>query len=83
MTEEEKRAIGGWESEQVAKIRIWSRRFLYGVVGLDLWMLMMTAIWFHTWLEKFNGLLLAGMTIWSVFFLGDFVPQWREIVGGV
>ncbi|EHY57637.1 hypothetical protein HRR83_005455 [Exophiala dermatitidis] len=83
MTEEERKAVGGWESETAAKIRIWSRYFVYAVVALDLWMLMMTAIWFHTWLEKLSGLLIAGSTIWAVFFLGDFVPQWRQIVGGV
>ncbi|EXJ89045.1 hypothetical protein A1O3_02109 [Capronia epimyces CBS 606.96] len=83
MTDEERKAVGGWESERIAKIRIWSRYFLYGVVSLDLWMLMMTAIWFHTWLEKLSGLLIAGSTIWSVFFLGDFLPQWRSIVGAL
>lgn len=83
MTDEERKAVGGWESETVARIRVWSRYFLYGVVGLDLWMLMMTAIWFHTWLEKLSGLLIAGSTIWSVFFLGDFLPQWRAAVGGL
>lgn len=81
MTEEERKSVGGWESETVARIRIWSRYLLYGVVALDLWMLMMTAIWFHTWLEKLSGLLIAGVTVYGIFFLGDYVPQWREIVG--
>jgi hypothetical protein len=30
----------------------WSLRLVWGVVGLGWWMLFMTAIWFHTWLEK-------------------------------
>ncbi|GLI78084.1 hypothetical protein PoHVEF18_006383 [Penicillium ochrochloron] len=32
--------------------RKWSLRLVWGVVGLGWWMLFMTAIWFHTWLEK-------------------------------
>ncbi|KIY00229.1 uncharacterized protein Z520_03914 [Fonsecaea multimorphosa CBS 102226] len=83
MTEEERKAVGGWESETQALVRIWSRYFLYAVVVLDFWMLMMTAIWFHTWTEKLSGLLIAAVTIWVTYFLGDFVPQWREIVGGL
>ncbi|KAK5196638.1 hypothetical protein LTR99_005427 [Exophiala xenobiotica] len=83
MTEEERRAVGGWESETAAKIRIWSRYFLYGVVTLDFWMLMMTAIWFHTWQEKLSGLLLAGLTVYGIYFVGDYVPQWRGVAGGL
>ncbi|OAP57968.1 hypothetical protein AYL99_07058 [Fonsecaea erecta] len=83
MTDEERKAVGGWESESVAMVRIWSRYFLYGVVVLDFWMLMMTAIWFHTWTEKLSGLLIAATTIWITYFLSDFVPQWRELVGGL
>ena len=30
----------------------WPQHFITGVVGLSLWMLLMTGIWFHTWLEK-------------------------------
>lgn len=32
--------------------RAWSTRLVWGVVILGWWMLFMTAIWFHTWLEK-------------------------------
>lgn len=83
MTEEERKAVGGWESETLAKIRIWARYFLYVVVALDFWMLMMTAIWFHTWLEKLSGLLIAAVTVWGTYILGDVVPQWRDVVGGL
>jgi hypothetical protein len=69
LTEEERKAVGGWESEAVAKLTVYARWFLYGVVALDLWMIMMTAIWFHTWLEKLSGLLIAGATLWGVYFL--------------
>lgn len=33
-------------------VRVWTGRFVYGIAGLSWWMLFMTAIWFHTWLEK-------------------------------
>ena len=82
MTEEERKAVGGWETEVQAKIRIWSRYFVYGVVALDFWMLLMTAIWFHTWLEKLAGLLIASVTLHGTYFLSDLVPFWRELVGG-
>jgi hypothetical protein len=81
--DEEKRELGGWESETQAKIRLWSRYFVWTVVGLDFWMFLMTAIWFHTWLEKLSGLLLSGSCIWAVYYLPAFLPAWREIVGPV
>ena len=83
LTEEEKKSLGGWESEGEAKARIYARYFLYGVVGLDCLMLTTTAIWFHTWLEKVNGMLVAGIGLYLTYFLGDFVPAWKEIVGGM
>lgn len=33
-------------------MQVFARRFAWGVAGLSWWMLFMTAIWFHTWLEK-------------------------------
>lgn len=83
MTEEERRAVGGWESETSARLRIWSRYLVYTVVALDFWMLLMTAIWFHTWLEKLAGLLLAAVTVHVTYFLSDVVPIWKNLVGGL
>ncbi|KEF58627.1 uncharacterized protein A1O9_06553 [Exophiala aquamarina CBS 119918] len=83
LTEEERNAVGGWEPEWIARVRVWSRYLLYLVVILDLWMLMMTAIWFHTWLEKASGLVLAGFTVWGTYFLGDLAEGWKAIVGGL
>lgn len=40
------------ESNSPWPIKTWSLRLVWGVVGLGWWMLFMTAIWFHTWLEK-------------------------------
>jgi hypothetical protein len=83
MSEEERKAVGGWESESAARTRVWTRYFVYTVVGLDFWMLMMTAIWFHTWLEKLAGLCIAASTLYGTYFVSDFVPTWRGIVGGL
>lgn len=54
--------IGGEEEKEVGKreekgeeeevVRKWAGRFVGVVFGLSWWMLLMTAIWFHTWLEK-------------------------------
>lgn len=82
-TDEEKRELGGWESSTEAKIRLWTRYFVWTVIALDFWMLLMTAIWFHTWLEKLSGLLLSASCIWAVYFLPAFVPAWGAIVGPV
>lgn len=35
-----------------SKAQVWALRFVLGVAVLGWWMLFMTAIWFHTWLEK-------------------------------
>ena len=84
LTEEERKAVGGWESEGAARVRVYARWLLWGTVGLDLWMIMMTAIWFHTWLEKLSGLLIAGLVVWGVYFLPEVegAEGWRGVVGG-
>lgn len=33
-------------------LRVWALRFVVAIAGMGWWMLFMTAIWFHTWLEK-------------------------------
>ena len=40
------------DNEGGEKGRVWALRFVVAVAGLGWWMLFMTAIWFHTWLEK-------------------------------
>ena len=82
-TEEEKRAVGGWESEGVVKARLWTQYFVWAVIVLDAWMLLMTAIWFHTLFEKVSGLTLASLSVWAVYFLPRLLPRWRAVVGGV
>ncbi|KAI1467048.1 inositol phospholipid synthesis and fat-storage-inducing TM-domain-containing protein [Daldinia caldariorum] len=56
-------------------------RFAVGVVALCLWMLLMTAIYFHTWFEKLTGLLVAAMGIYPVYFLPRWIPGLRALVG--
>ncbi|KAJ5748305.1 uncharacterized protein N7511_010001 [Penicillium nucicola] len=61
--------------------RTWSLRLVWGVVGLGWWMLFMTAIWFHTWLEKWSGLSIALSTICAIYILPRRLASWRNIVG--
>ncbi|PGG96648.1 hypothetical protein GX51_07727 [Blastomyces parvus] len=59
----------------------WGRNFTLAVGGLSWWMLLMTAIWFHTWLEKVTGLLLAIGTVYAVYFLPRTLTPWKNIIG--
>ncbi|KAI1121567.1 inositol phospholipid synthesis and fat-storage-inducing TM-domain-containing protein [Nemania abortiva] len=56
-------------------------RFALGVVGLSLWMLLMTAVYFHTWFEKLTGLLVASVGVYAVYILPRWVPAFRGLVG--
>ncbi|KAI5928486.1 inositol phospholipid synthesis and fat-storage-inducing TM-domain-containing protein [Camillea tinctor] len=56
-------------------------KFALVVVGLCLWMLLMTAIYFHTWFEKFTGLLVAFMGIYPIYILPRTLPALRAIIG--
>ncbi|KAI7494018.1 hypothetical protein KC367_g8344 [Hortaea werneckii] len=51
------------------------------VAALSWWMLLMTAAFFHTWFEKFTGLVVAFGAIWGVYFLPRGLPGWRRVVG--
>jgi Flp pilus assembly protein TadB len=61
--------------------RTWSIRLVWGVVTLGWWMLFMTAIWFHTWLEKWSGLTIALSTIYVMYILPRRLAPWRDIIG--
>jgi hypothetical protein len=52
-----------------------------GVGGLSWWMLLMTATYFHTWFEKFTGLLVAFAGIFVVYFVPRMIPVIRGIIG--
>ncbi|KAG6001283.1 hypothetical protein E4U21_004520 [Claviceps maximensis] len=56
-------------------------RTAVAIAALNSWMLLMTAIYFHTWFEKFTGLLTALIGIYLVYVLPRFVPLLRGILG--
>lgn len=62
---------------------IWSlwAKVALGVSGLSVWMLLMTAAYFHTWFEKLNGLIVAFIGIFTVYFLPRAIPSLRSITG--
>ncbi|MCJ1365168.1 hypothetical protein MMC16_004288 [Acarospora aff. strigata] len=51
------------------------------VAGLSWWMLLMTAAYFHTWFEKFTGLMVAFVGIFTVYFLPRAIPSMRAVIG--
>lgn len=82
-SEAEKRELGGWESSNLAEIQLWARRFVKLVILLDWWMILMTAIFFHTWNEKLSGLLISSIAIYTIYFLPQFLPGWQRVIGGI
>ncbi|KAL2822488.1 inositol phospholipid synthesis and fat-storage-inducing TM-domain-containing protein [Aspergillus granulosus] len=64
-----------------SEVRKWILRFVGVIIGLSWWMLLMTAIWFHTWLEKTNGLLISLAVVYAIYILPRRVIPWRNIVG--
>ncbi|EEY16442.1 conserved hypothetical protein [Verticillium alfalfae VaMs.102] len=50
-------------------------------IALSSWMLLMTAIYFHTWFEKFTGLLTAISALYTLYVLPRFMPALRQVVG--
>ncbi|KAI9645854.1 hypothetical protein NHQ30_005289 [Ciborinia camelliae] len=58
-----------------------SVRIVLGVAGLSLFMLTMTAIYFHTWFEKLTGLIVAFGGVFVVFWLPRLNPTVRTVLG--
>ncbi|APA10174.1 hypothetical protein SS1G_07403 [Sclerotinia sclerotiorum 1980 UF-70] len=58
-----------------------SVRIILGVAGLSLFMLAMTAMYFHTWFEKFTGLIVAFGGVFVVFWLPRLNPAVRSVLG--
>ncbi|KAI2642674.1 inositol phospholipid synthesis and fat-storage-inducing TM-domain-containing protein [Xylaria nigripes] len=56
-------------------------KFALGVVALSLWMLLMTAVYFHTWFEKFTGLIVASIALYAVYIFPRWIPVLRKLVG--
>lgn len=72
---------GGEVAVAEAEVLGWGGRFAGVVVSLALWMLLMTAIYFHTWFEKITGLFTAFTSLYLVYIVPRFVPIVRDIVG--
>ena len=51
------------------------------VAVLSWWMLLMTSAFFHTWLEKSTGFLLAFAGLWTVYYLPRGLAQVRDVLG--
>lgn len=66
------------EKEQATKSGV---QFSLGVAALMWWMLLMTAAYFHTWFEKFTGLLVAFSALFTVYFLPRGLPGLRAALG--
>ncbi|CRG85812.1 FIT family protein scs3 [Talaromyces islandicus] len=60
---------------------VFARRFAWAVIGLSWWMLFMTAIWFHTWLEKLSGLAISLGVAYVTYLLPQSLLPWRDIIG--
>ncbi|KAJ4337194.1 hypothetical protein N0V87_004867 [Didymella glomerata] len=56
-------------------------KFALGVAALMWWMLLMTAAYFHTWFEKFTGLVVAFAGLYTVYFAPRGVPALRAYLG--
>ncbi|PYH43210.1 putative inositol phospholipid biosynthesis protein Scs3 [Aspergillus saccharolyticus JOP 1030-1] len=80
---EKQKGLEGAEAESAEDdgLGVWSVRLASMVMGLGMWMLLMTAIWFHTWFEKLTGLMIALATVYTIYLLPRRVASWREIVG--
>ena len=52
-----------------------------GVATFSWWMLLMTAAFFHTWVEKLFALVVAFTGLWMIYILPRGVPLLRSIVG--
>ncbi|EFQ98003.1 hypothetical protein MGYG_01039 [Nannizzia gypsea CBS 118893] len=77
----DKRVTNGGPNDIKQLLAELSRKFVWTIVGLSLWMLLMTGIWFHTWLEKMSGLVLALATVYLVHILPRSLPAWRGFIG--
>ncbi|CAG8973283.1 hypothetical protein HYALB_00000046 [Hymenoscyphus albidus] len=74
--------LGGYDST-VERPRQWTigARVGVGVGALSVYMLLMTAAYFHTWFEKLTGLLVALSGIFVVYFLPRAIPALRSVIG--
>lgn len=69
------------EAEGGGSLRWIVERIAVGVAGVSWWMLLMTAAYFHTWLEKLTGLSVAFAAIYAVYLLPRAIPALRQVLG--
>ncbi|KAL8720087.1 MAG: hypothetical protein Q9225_002994 [Loekoesia sp. 1 TL-2023] len=69
------------EEEGERRLGKWGWGIVLGVVGMSWWMLLMTAAYFHTWFEKFTGLLTAFLGITAVYLLPRVSPSVKGVLG--
>ncbi|OKL60632.1 hypothetical protein UA08_04161 [Talaromyces atroroseus] len=62
-------------------VLIYASRFVWTIIGLSWWMLFMTAIWFHTWVEKLSGLLISLAVVYITYILPRSLPSWADMIG--
>jgi hypothetical protein len=79
--EKQAESSSGKRSEAQEQVTAAGVKAALGVAALMWWMLLMTAAFFHTWFEKFTGLLVAFVGLWVVYFLPRGVPWLRAILG--
>lgn len=51
-----------------------------GIATMCLYMLLMTAAYFHTWFEKLTGLMVALAGVYTVYLLPRVIPKLRTII---
>ncbi|KAL2270547.1 hypothetical protein VTJ83DRAFT_2731 [Remersonia thermophila] len=74
----------GWDGPappSASKALGWGGKLAGAVVVLGVWMMLMTAIYFHTWFEKLTGLLFAAAGLYATYILPRGIPALRRVVG--
>ncbi|KAK6428923.1 hypothetical protein LTR95_014933 [Oleoguttula sp. CCFEE 5521] len=59
----------------------WGVKATMTVAAASMWMLLMTAAYFHTWFEKFTGFVVASVALYVVYFVPRGVPAVRRVLG--
>lgn len=75
--------VEAWAESGASTSESWTlgSKIALGIGALSVYMLLMTAAYFHTWFEKFTGLLVAFSGIFVVYFLPRVIPAMRDVVG--
>lgn len=79
----EQQHVGDAHLGQTTKgtIRAYATVMALVTASLSMWMLLMTAAFFHTWFEKLTGWLFAFAALYVVYFAPRGFPALREVLG--